>query len=84
MHRNLKRKKGGAKGGAADSKDKKAAATGKEAKAGPERTGTLTSQGGKRHGDDAGEHKGIEKSKSGIERPESHMTDRVDSSQEDK
>ena len=67
---------------AADAKDKKNAAAGKENK-GPDRAGTLTSQGGKRHGDEGAEHK-VEKSKSGIERPESHMTDRVDSSQEDK
>ena len=49
---------------------------------GPERAGTIVSQGGKRHLDEP-EHK-LDKSKSGIERPESHMTDRVDSSQEDK
>ena len=45
---------------------------------GVDRSGTMTSKEGKRHTDDA-DHK-----KQGGERPESHQTDRVDSSLDDK
>ena len=69
---NKKKKKGGADAGPGKTADgKKSQAAGKADPKSVERMGTMKSQDGK-HDDD---HK-MEKTKSGMERPESHMTNR--------